>query len=670
MKLSSANTSIVSPFQMVKQTNSLATTDESLIYSFPIVIDKQLQKEWGNLIRDFFTIQILSQIKSANILNITSSVASLNKVENIDTSYVNPSDQLFNTLQGGGNNNINVAPGTNQYFSAMAALNQRQLSNQNRGEIQQQLDSFHSFIANQIKNDPAYENLRPVATPIVIENFVNIPLIVGTKEIKIDSQAIYWILFLCLADNRELTSESTIKVIKDYIRRIPKEKYLQILSSNSLIDQKDLTDSHSPTNRSAVRINELIEDSVDKNFRNIQAIFNEKRWLEEVGIGRESGNVLQISTSQLDIRAFQADVMVRFSNLFMGFMNRDLLRIIQSLVYVLVPTNSEGIDLTRKYGTLIDDLISLSKSNDTNNLLMGITAALYGATESEVSDSAEASIAKIESFCGDMNKISVKETFDNIHKIRMEVTNLRYSELLKFMDEFSMNTNNLLTTTKIIKNFISDISNNVVSSSDYDLIDRKIFDIIRNFFEDTSFGPDQTIFNPAGPIPPIFNTLTHINDLGRARNFFATCYNNLTEFTLFCYYYSFMGHICEYFKELKIKIDVKRKNALSFPNYVMVIPVEYVISLYNAMSYRRVSEMLVTDQAIPSKFQDFKPTENDISGMLRVLNERLKIPHIVVIDRKSKTIYYKWNYLNRAFKMNESSISNYIRSQRNFIQIF
>jgi len=669
LKLSNSNTSIISPFEMVKRPAALATTDESLIYTYPIVIDKFLQKEFGNLIRDFFTVQILSQIKSANVLNITSSIASPAKIENIDSNYKNPSDQLFNTLQnGGGTNNLPSNNDVNQFYSSMAAASQRQLSNQSRSEIQYQLDSFHTFIANQIKNDPAYDNLRPIATPIVIENFINVPLIIGTKEIKIDSQAIYWILFLALADNRELTSENSIKSIKDNIRRIPKENYLKILSTSDVINQDDLRPAFTATARTAVRVNDLIEDSVDKNFRNIEAIFNEKRWLEEVGIGRETGNSLQISASQLDIQSFQADVMIRFSNLFIGFMNRDLLRIMQSLVYVLVSSTTERIDFTHKYSVLIDSFIELSKSNDTDDIMMGITSALYN---SNVSETADDTISKIESFCGDMNKITVKESFDNIHKIRMKLTDIRYSELLGFMDDFTMNVTNLLAVTRMIKNFISTISNGNVNSGSFDKIDRQIFTIIRNFFEDKSYGDDQVIFDPSsGNIPPIFHTITGIGEMDRTKNFFATCYSNLTEFVTFCYYYSFMGHVCEYFKELKIRIDVKRKNALSFPNYVLIIPSEYIVSLYNAMACRRVSELLTTDGAISSKFQNFRPNENDIGGMLRILNERLKIPHIVVVDRKTKTFYYKWNYLNRPFKMNESSIMNYIKSQRNFIQIF
>lgn len=664
---------------MVKQPAALSTSDESLIYTYPIVIDKTLQRDFSNLIRDFFTFQILSQIKSANVLNITSSVASTARVEDIDKSYVNPSNQLFNTLQNGGNNSLPNNTDLNQFYSTLAAANQRQISTQSKSEIQYQLDSFHDFIKNQIKNEPVYDNLRPVATPIVIENFINVPLIVGTKEIKIDSQALYWILFLALADNRELTSESSLKTIKDYIRRIPKDNFIKILNTASTINHNDLLRSFIPTARQAIRANDLIEDSIDKNFRNLEPIFNERRWLEEVGIGRESGNMLQISASQLDLKVFQTDVMTRFANLFIGFMNRDLLRIIQSIVYVLMPTNTESIDFTHKYSVLIDGLITISKSQNTDNIMMGIVSSLYNAnTDNEdekytfnSSEESDNLSRKIESFCSDMNKITVKESFDEIHKIRIRLTDITYDQLLNFMDDFTMNVKNLLAVTRMIKNFISDISNGNVGESDFNNIDNQIFTTIKNFFESNKYGDDQVIFDPNGnTIPPIFNTLTGINDSGRAKNFFATCYSNLSEFAIFCYYYSLMGHVCEYFKELKIKIDIKRKNALSFPNYVLVVPSEYVVSLYTAMAYRRVSELLSTDAQIPSKFQNFRPNENDIGGMLRVLNERLKIPHVVVIDRKTKTIYYKWNYLNRPFKMNDSSIMGYIKNQRNFIQIF
>lgn len=666
MKLSNVNTSLVSPFQMAKQP-ALLNTDESLVFNYPVVIDKQLQKEWGGLIRDFFTLQILSQIKSSNILNITSSIASTMKVQEIDPNYRNPSDQLFNILQNNSQNPIATSPDLSHYYSAAASMAQRQVNLQNRSEIQFQLDSFREFIFNQIKNDPAYENLRPVATPIVVEGFINVPLIIGTKEIKIDSQAIFWILFLALADNREMTSENTITTIKGYISRIPKEHFYRILQNDSGINPRTLLQEFNVTDKKTKDINNLIETSIDKIFRQIQPIFNEKRWLEEVGIGRLTGDSLQISASQLDIRSFQTDVMVRFSNLFIGFMNRDLIRILQSLVYVLVPTNSDGIDFTLKYQTLINSLIELSKDNITENILNGIIASLHD------SENSEDVINKIESFCGDINKISVKENFDEIHKLRMRLTTLSYSNLLNFMDDFSTNTTNLLSITKIIQNFIKSIATgggsvSFVGDSDFSDVKDTVFKIIQEFFEGGE--PSQVIFNQAGPIPHIFSTITGIGDITRTKNFFATCYLHLTEFVLFCYYYSFMGHMCEYFKELKIKIEIKRKNALSFPNYVLVIPSDYITSLFNAMAIQKVSDLIKSESGqISSKYQDFKITDNEITRMITVLNERLKIPHIVVVDSKSNLIYYKWNYLNRVFKLNISSVSNYIKTQKSAIQI-
>jgi hypothetical protein len=681
LNLSNTNTSVISPFQMVKQPAALINSDESLIYTYPIVIDKYLQKEWGGLIRDFFTIQMLSQVKSSNILNITSSIASTAKIEAIDPNYRNPSDQLFNTLQGNNNSSQQNNNDISQFYSTMSSVNQRTLMTQNKSEIQYHLDSFRDFISNQIKNDPAYENLRPIATPIIIENFINVPLIIGTKEMKVDSQTIFWILFLALADNRELTSSSTLKLIKSYISRIPKEKFVELLHNDAGIDNKLLLKEFNSINpsRSINRIADLLESSIDKHFRQLEPIFNESRWLEEVGIGRTSGNAdsLQISAAALDIQSFKSDVMQKFSNLFIGFISRDLLRILQSLVYVLAPPDSDGIDLTLKYQTLINDFIQLTKNSSgsiTNNpILDGITASLYKIREEDEANTikdADTDIAsKIENFCESMSKISVKTNFDNIHRLRILISEIDYQKLIQFMDGLGTNVHELISVNQMIKNFVIDVSNGNVNSSDFDRIDDEIFKIIRNFFEDDSHGVDQVLFN-LNSVPPIFSTITGIGEVNRAKNFFASVYSLLTQFASFCYNFSLMGHICEFFKELKVRIDVKKRNALSFPNYVLVIPKEYIVSLYNAMAYRRVAEMLKTDDATSSKYQEFKPSENDIGQMARVLNGRLGIPHIVIVDSQARTIYYKWNYLNRMFKLNESSIRTYIKNQRNLIQIF
>ncbi|MBK7107460.1 MAG: hypothetical protein IPH62_19510 [Ignavibacteriae bacterium] len=688
--MSSQNTNRISPFEMVKNPAGLTNTDESLIFTYPFVIDKTLAKEWGPLLRDFFSVQITSQIKSANILNITSSVTSLGGSNHEINDYTNPSAKLYSSLNNMAPAGITDNTPAQQMMASLASLNQRQIQLHNREEIQQQLNNFKEFIKLQITNDPVYDNLRPIATPIIVENLLTVPLILGTKEIRMDSQVLFWILFLCLADSLELTSDTTLETVKNYIRKIPRNNFMNLLYNNSAnglsnsdpnkerltrrIDPKEFTKSTTITGNDVSALQNAIGDNLDKYFRFISPIFNENRWLEEVGIGRASGSILQISASQLDLRNFQAEIMTKFSNLFMGFITKDVTRILQSLVYVLVDPHTDNIDFTLKYKNIADSLINLTTDNDSDDLFNAVLAGLYNISNGDSKilspQNSEHMIRDIESFCNDLNRISIKENFDKIHSLRLSLSDLSLRNLLDFMDDLTTNITNLISVKKLITNFMIRVSNNNVTSNDIDNIDNNIYNIVRSFFENTRNRNDPQAIWDGSSIPAVFNSLTGINDSRRVNGFFSSVYSNLTELISFCFYYSFVGHLCEYFKELKCKIEIKRKNALSFPNYILVVPSEYILSLYNALAYRSFSNMIVSTERKEEKFSNIKAADNDIGRMMTLLNNRLKIPNIIVVDNKTKTIYYKWNYLNRTLKLNSTSISSYIKVQKNAIQMF
>ena len=54
--------------------------------------------------------------------------------------------------------------------------------------------------------------------------------------------------------------------------------------------------------------------------------------------------------------------------------------------------------------------------------------------------------------------------------------------------------------------------------------------------------------------------------------------------------------------------------------------------------------------------------------MIRVLNSRLNIPNIIVVDEKSNTIYYKWMYSgSNVGKLTTATVQNYVQRQKQIL---
>ena len=215
MKLTNTNSDIL---RTIRQPSRLEESN-SLVFMYPFIIDKYLERKWGNVLRDFFTTQFLSQIKISNVLNITSSASRHTIDDSQITKLENPAEMMAQSDALGllSNRPPPQQQQFQQYYNQLA-----------KHEYQDKIDRFREFIKDQVRIDPRFSETRPIISNITIENLIDIPLIIGTKSSGINSMCLFWILFFATGQYRQdfdkdslmLNPDATGDPLKNFTRSL------------------------------------------------------------------------------------------------------------------------------------------------------------------------------------------------------------------------------------------------------------------------------------------------------------------------------------------------------------------------------------------------------------------------------------------------------------------
>jgi hypothetical protein len=138
----------------------------------------------------------------------------------------------------------------------------------------------------------------------------------------------------------------------------------------------------------------------------------------------------------------------------------------------------------------------------------------------------------------------------------------------------------------------------------------------------------------------------------------------MTDILYFFFLWNFLSYMCSYMEDIEIDIKIQERDVLDFPNYCLVLPIEIVSYLYNIVNIKNLRKLLTNSETAKlGPREGFIADTNDVGKMIDVITLRLKIPNIIVINRKRKEILYKFMYMNRFNKGTLDSIKTYISHQ-------
>jgi len=729
MRINNTNSSVL---QNIRQPTRLNESN-SLVFVYPFIIDKSLELKYGTLLRNFFSTQFMSQIKTSNVLNIVSTASKHSITNNQLEKIANPAEMM---AQNDALSLLTRTPTTNSDSPYTDYRNDI-----HRHEYQQKIDQFKDYIYNQVRLDPRFSDVNPLISSITIENLIDIPLIIGTKSSGIQPIPLFWILFFATGQYREdfdtdtfltpnhrrpgedvnLAFTRSIRMDRpqsfEYIKRFTKLmnnasfrfKYENFLEKIQTIPGKSV-----PSNRVS-KLMHGIDTEMDKALKVFTRATNEQQYSEEVGFSQNAS--VSINNAYLDSSDLSTSTKIKAQNLFTSFVANYLVPIVKSAATTLITVDEINIV---KYITELTDNLLQSFMEKYSILDMEIKSILVNRIDDTSTDTAITQLGSIEKMCQANAQIAVLPIFSKLRTISFTLTSNQRNDIIKFIDDLMEVSSQLNVYKKgILSNLVSIAQANgrvsqelTRSFNTYQEEDKSIAVIFYKFFTANN---DHGAIAQRGPNPgdPYLTNNRLIQFLGN-QNLDIERYLQQISYALgsicsFMAYYTFFSYLCEFLGEIKAKVDVQKKDALDFPNYCLVFRKEVIESLYGALAsinYKKEAEIEEFDEEearnnapgiyntakktytthsdwikrklkIPTDpvktkpinhFTNFKINETDIMQMIRVLNNRLNIPNLIVVDEKANTVYYKWMYSGSYVgKLTSTTIQNYVQQQKEIL---
>jgi len=709
----------VSTSQLIKQLGSKLDTSQSLIFPYPVIIDKTLRK-FEEPIRDFFTVQMINSIKESSVLDIISTATSIGSGQDIGTKFVNPAEKLTTDL---GKTSDVSSDLTNAFVNQQS--NQEFSTNQSKQEYQEKIDTFREFIAQQVKTDPKFDRLRPFISSVSVNNLIDIPLVIATSNANVHSHSLYWTLFASAGLKKPLDSTANLNKIKPIIRNIPNDQYMQLLDPESKIVDR-IRNIDDPNVLSKIIASN--EDNLDRTIKMFSRVLNINSFAQDVpGVG--SSDKVAISRVLSNTEVMRNNLMRSASGLFSAYVSDDIVGLLQSVTHAV---NSETeADVASKLSDFSGSTIS--DSREFYNLL--VNNMLEGIFAESMTDN-DALIEKSQNVCAYNSKITVKQSLTELNLLSFSLKGST-SDLADFVEKLVRVSAKLNGFSQQLESNLGDLGRaadipNANKGLDGLFKDfrEKIRVHILNYFTSKSHGSsvlDVTNID-SDPTNKLnlsnsarFNKL--LNNSGDITQFIQTMSKSISDIMFFMAIYSFQSYYCEYLSEIHAEVETQKKGALEFPNYLLVIPSWMVVGIYNALASKNFKDMLANqddtdrfnqqeefDKTIRGrisksvrqsgtgsrlsktrdfltgsksdgtrlpfesrvkspvrrdKFQAFSTSEREIRRMIPKINNLLKIPNLIVVDEQKNELYYNWMFMdsNHMLTINTRTIKNYVDHQ-------
>lgn len=195
--------------------------DQRLVFAFPILVDSSLTK-YANLCRDFLSVEVISQVKTSNMLNIMTKISYIGRTIQSSKSAtpLNPTQEVLKSMNNLGYYSPYNLPSNDIPYDTRI--------------YQEKINQFLGFIRNQLEHDPRYNKMRPLISSITLEeNLLQLPLIVGTKMYPVNDACLYWILMGALLNRQfDITTENGVNQIIQYLKNIPEERFASLMFSD------------------------------------------------------------------------------------------------------------------------------------------------------------------------------------------------------------------------------------------------------------------------------------------------------------------------------------------------------------------------------------------------------------------------------------------------------
>lgn len=707
---------------------------QKLVFLYPVLTYDGLSPNLQNSIRDFLTVNFVSQIREANMFNIT-----VDAVRNVGTigppnNSINPAELVRNSLSNASNLNLNR-------IDSWTAGEHRHL-------YQERINNFYNFIRNQILHDPRYLKLRPVISNISSENLLQIPLVLGTKHYSINPTILYFILLISASFDIPIKTSNNISAIFNILEHIPPENYINLIFDNNykttLLTQLGIVRDNDPSfigtpgtqfsdiqrtrsqnpiysnrlfgkliytlnNQERHKFSSILQGDIQKARIFFDLVLNPNRWsIESNGLETRRDLTLNtISVNDTISTKYYSSAINSFSN----YLRSVIIPIFNDVELIFGPTPPE-IYVSIKIEAFLNDIFT---NMNTDFQTLGRSIISYIRNSATVTGTIKKNIKSILNICEENSKMTddIKKAFDNLDKVTNISPGFSTRDIESFLNQINITSRMLSSHEKVInewfdlmtvedehvnltalitriKNQIATLlsrlfrntyPNGVPGNSPW--IDLQYPDIYERFptFA-ANFGPTLntpvTVNNVVQRDPITYRVITlpptnaqHTQVRNIAVTIMHDIEHGIMNIIVFLLKWNFFSYICDYIKEVDVDIDIQQRDALEFPNYCLVLPLELFYGLQNALTLRHFSDILQDVRGVVNNINDLNFTKHpiDINRMVNYLCTRLSIPNIILVDNATKKIHYKFMYMTKVINLTYSTVDQYISHQKEILML-
>lgn len=208
----------------LKQSSSIKDQDNKLIFTFPILCEKSVSSNL-QLIRKFISVSILKELivnNSINIIKLSSYVPGYGETE----KSINAQEIMVNSMKG--LNSLNNSQSISDIRANM--YNDSDLA-QRKYELQNKINEKTAYIQQFLESDAKLKNLLPYIEILTLNNFINVPVIVGTKGYPMEQAPLFLIILGSLGTNKPLNSPNNVSYIIAEYKKYKPEEFWKILNT-------------------------------------------------------------------------------------------------------------------------------------------------------------------------------------------------------------------------------------------------------------------------------------------------------------------------------------------------------------------------------------------------------------------------------------------------------
>ena len=680
----------------LRQSDVIKNQHFKLVFVYPMLVDQTLSKH-SDLFRNFLTTSMLKELFVSNALNLVNIASQIHPL----TDEKGSANDIQSTMRSASDIALSK-------LSAQA--NSQHPLESSKQEYQNKILEKTAIIRKLLATDPKLKALNPFVEMITMDNLVDVPVIVGTKKFDVDSAVTQFIFLVSIADKLPLDNPNNIvkifkridetnpeqawELLNNLVPKQPKLKERVIQWFNKLPGSTSIKRHYQrtaskvrssfgsnrrslPTGRSVGQFAKLLSSkpkefdeteslaiiqAAQTNLAQTKLFF---KFCYDINLLKSQFGA-DISQGQIKLSTTESRVSGTIQNAF-SVMYRDfttsLSRIggpaITSMINVLYPAESgvDELEIINKF--VFTRMLEKIRSFIFDDLMISVNAAI----ESGGLEESDAKIKELKSLC-----VGEFRDSDNILKKNHEltVTNEVRSPMAKYDDignffqallKVSSSSSGQSRTVEQALGTILGGETTVIIDRIYSVVESELSSALDSLaryyypnFANVAFFRAASAAGEGDKFPATQDSITKIR---------TQLLDAVVPYIYFLFMYHLQIALCNYISIVDIEIETAKNDVLDHPNYTLVVPVQTIEAVANALVAKNWKQLLQSE----TSGRPFVGAvgDNYVKGIVKYMKQRLGVPNLIVVDEAKGDVFYQLMYHSAPQKTKLKTLETFIK---------